>query len=216
MKNRRGSRHSLPTTQKLTIIAQDPSVRRNGRILTAQVEVPAEELLPGPCGYRIHVIDYDATATTWSMTLPRARKSSESGCLSTTRIQKRESLGKVTAADFNRALIENPEIPQRRTFTRSPCRFLHVSNLRSAGAARGDPTATSCTLLRMPSPRQMPFIPSEDRGLFFGYFAQSNGKPIYTCLSHDVVAHETTHALLDGIRPKKFSGAVLARPSRVS
>ena len=45
MKNRQGSRHSLPTTQKLTIIAQDPAVRRNGRILTAEIEIPAEEIL---------------------------------------------------------------------------------------------------------------------------------------------------------------------------
>jgi hypothetical protein len=46
------------------------------------------------------------------------------------------------------------------------------------------------------------FYSKEDRGLFFGYFANPAGEPIYTCLSHDVVAHETTHALLDGIRPR--------------
>jgi hypothetical protein len=62
MKNRSGSRHSLPTTQKLTIIAQDPSIRVNGRILTTEVEIPAEEILTGPCGYRVNVIDYDATS----------------------------------------------------------------------------------------------------------------------------------------------------------
>ncbi len=62
MRNDRRTRHSLPNTRKLTIIAQDPSVRIGGKIVTAQVDVPAEELLPGPRGYRVSVIDYD-TAT---------------------------------------------------------------------------------------------------------------------------------------------------------
>jgi len=35
-----------------------------GRILTAQVEVPAEELATGPWGHRVHVIDYDASTQT--------------------------------------------------------------------------------------------------------------------------------------------------------
>src|SRR5262249_4695578 len=27
------------------------------------------------------------------------------------------------------------------------------------------------------------------------------GKPVYTCLSHDIVAHELGHAVLDGLKP---------------
>ena len=46
------------------------------------------------------------------------------------------------------------------------------------------------------------FYSRDDRGIFFGYFEGANGKPVYTCLSHDVVAHETTHALLDGLRSR--------------
>jgi hypothetical protein len=47
------------------------------------------------------------------------------------------------------------------------------------------------------------------KALLFGYFPASSTNPgnhlpggiVYTCLSHDVVAHETTHALLDGMHP---------------
>src|ERR1039458_3127000 len=49
----------------MTIVAQDPSILdQEGHILTAQVPVPIEDLAPGPCGYRVHVIDYDSTTQT--------------------------------------------------------------------------------------------------------------------------------------------------------
>lgn len=42
--------------------------------------------------------------------------------------------------------------------------------------------------------------------LLFGYYpapsgrgGQVPGSPVYTCLSHDIIAHETTHAILDGM-----------------
>ncbi|HXE74624.1 MAG TPA: serine protease [Candidatus Xenobia bacterium] len=38
------------------------------------------------------------------------------------------------------------------------------------------------------------------RTLQFFYF-QGQEKPIYTALSHDIISHETGHAILDGIRP---------------
>src|SRR5688572_12402732 len=51
-----------PRTRRLTIVAQDPSVRIDGKILTTEVDIPAEEIAPGPRGYRVHVIDYDTTS----------------------------------------------------------------------------------------------------------------------------------------------------------
>ena len=45
-------------TRPLTILAQDPSVLdKDGVPLLTSVDVPAEELAPGPCGYRVRVID---------------------------------------------------------------------------------------------------------------------------------------------------------------
>ena len=47
------------------------------------------------------------------------------------------------------------------------------------------------------------------KALLFGYFPVASkdedntpGTIVFTCLSHDIVAHETTHALLDGVHPR--------------
>jgi hypothetical protein len=48
------------------------------------------------------------------------------------------------------------------------------------------------------------------KALLFGYFNAPTADPrdelpgglVFTCLSHDIIAHETTHAILDGIHPR--------------
>ena len=47
-------------TRRLTIIAQDPSVRSKRGILRARVDIPYEPVSAGPLGYRVQVIDYEA------------------------------------------------------------------------------------------------------------------------------------------------------------
>jgi hypothetical protein len=50
----------------------------------------------------------------------------------------------------------------------------------------------------------------DKKALLFGYFPASRTDPgghlpggmVFTCLSHDVIAHETTHALLDGLHAR--------------
>ncbi len=52
------------------------------------------------------------------------------------------------------------------------------------------------------------FYDPDLRSLLFGYFEASRndaganlpGQVVFTCLSHDIIVHETTHAVLDGIR----------------
>jgi hypothetical protein len=45
------------------------------------------------------------------------------------------------------------------------------------------------------------FYSRQTKALHFGYFADRKNRPIKTSLSHDIVAHETSHAILDGLRP---------------
>src|SRR5215203_3541619 len=56
-----------PSARKLTIVAKDPGLRLggpDGPMAFTQVSVPAELLAKGPTGYRIKVVDYNATERT--------------------------------------------------------------------------------------------------------------------------------------------------------
>ena len=44
------------------------------------------------------------------------------------------------------------------------------------------------------------YYSKDDHAIFFGYYPGESGT-VLTCLSHEVIAHETTHALVDGLRP---------------
>jgi hypothetical protein len=56
---------------------------------------------------------------------------------------------------------------------------------------------------------QNAYYSPEKKALLFGYFPvrtkdahNTPGTVVFSCLSHDIVAHEVTHALLDGVHPR--------------
>ena len=181
-----GGETSLPPTRQMTIVAQDPSVRRDGKILMAKVSVPAEELIPGPMGYRVQVVDYDATTRRYhgAHTLPadqgeepRAWREGSDTLVSDFRFHAQNVYALVmkTLARFELAL------GRRLGWS------FHSHQLKVAPHGMLDANA---------------FYSPGDEGLVFGYFAGRKGQPVYTCLSHDIVVHEATHALLDCLRER--------------
>lgn len=191
-------RRDLPNTRKFTIIAQDPSVTVNGRVLTTEIEVPAEELLPGPCGYRVNVIDYDAsTSTLYSPTVYATRAD---GAARDPFALKHTRAGKTKRARNQDArLLANPHFHAQNVYAivmKTLARFEFALGRRVPWGSDGHQLHVAPHAFADANA----FYSKEDRGLFFGYFADQAGEPVFTCLSHDVVAHETTHALLDGLR----------------
>lgn len=193
MRNLGGTRHSLRSTRKLSIIAQDPSVTVEGKIVRASVDVPAEELLPGPRGYRVVVVDYDVSAN--ALYAPAELPSGLEG-------DYVDPFDKASDAK----LLSDPRFHAQNAYAiamRILARFEFALGRRIKWGCEGH----QLNILPHAFAEPNAFYSREDRSLFFGYFESrpdKNGatRTIYSSLSHDVVAHETTHAILDGLRAR--------------
>lgn len=168
----------------VTIIAQDPGVRIRGKILTARVLIPDENVAPGPKGHRVSVVDYDSTTRT---------------LYAPAEIQKRDPFA--TATDHQ--LLNNPAFHAQNVYTivtRTLNCFENALGRRIPWSFGGH----QIKVIPHAFSDANAFYSKQNEALLFGYFPspQQPRKRIFTCLSHDVVVHETTHALLDGIKPR--------------
>lgn len=190
----------------MTIIAQDPSVKVKRRhpdtgadeevILTAQVEVPSEDLAPGPRGYRVQVIDYDSS--TGILYPPVEYRVLESGRYNDPYAEEPDDI-----------LMNDPGFHSQNVYAivmRTLARFEYALGRRVGWSFNGH------QLLVAPHAftEANAFYSASDRALLFGYFPKSSATleggrtpdMVFTCLSHDIIVHETTHALVDGLRQR--------------
>jgi hypothetical protein len=189
-----------PTERPLRVYAFDPSAGRLvGNYMT--VSVRYEELKPGPVGQRFAVIDYDGTSKTFyqpvnlndprlmvggglapSESDPRFHQQMVYAVASETLQRFEFALGRRIGWRGKRRSDDTPAVPRGA----SRCLNLFPHAMCQANA----------------------FYSPEAHGILFGYFKASRANPgrnlpgqtVFTCLSHDIIAHETTHAIVDGIR----------------
>lgn len=186
---------ALRRSWRVTIVAQDPAVRdASGRIIRAQVAVPADLLEPGPRGQRFHVVDYDAGSRRLSkpavFTDPRAEKADRPWTF-------RDQFVDAADAELETSAVfhaQNAYAIAARTLGA----FESALGRRLAWAFPGHQLYLVPHAFREANAYYSP----DDRSLLFGYIDMEAGERVYTCLSHDIVAHETTHAVLDGLRPR--------------
>ena len=181
-----------PRTRKLTIIAQDPSVTIDGKILTVQIEIPAEEIAPGPRGYRVQVTDYDISTGT----LYRAR--AYDPLQSDHYPDPYENAAK---RHQDKVFLTDPQFHQQNVYAivmKTLARFEFALGRRVNWAFPGHQINVAPHAFADANA----FYSKHEQALVFGYFQGLTGAPVFSCLSHDVVAHETTHALLDGLRER--------------
>jgi len=177
-------------TRRLTIIARDPSVQVNGSIVRASVEIPNEELASGPGGYRVQVVDYD----------------SSTGILYRTMMAPPNRSDGPPDDPFERCsddeMLASPDFHAMNSYAivmRTLALFEFALGRRVAWTFPGHQMKVAPHAFADANA----FYSAEDEALLFGYFPQLHGgRRVFACLAHDIVAHETTHALLDGLRER--------------
>lgn len=166
----------------LRVIAQDPSVTgEDGTILTATIRVPWSRMEDGPRGPRFHVVDFDASTG-------------------------RYLLHRTPPDDDLYADASDEELVGDFAFHAQQVYAVASRTLATFESALGRRLAWGFSghhlhLVPHAFAEANAYYSFEDRALLFGYVPAVEGRPpVYTCLSYDVVVHETTHAVLDGLR----------------
>lgn len=191
-----------PLSRNLRIFAFDPALSAQfdtAAIAEITIKVPWEkDLLPGPIGEYIEVIDVDPASGVFykPVDLNDPRVLAQNGLApSETNPQFHQQMvyavAMTTIGHFEQALgrvalwSSHRENTPDKQFVRRLRIYPHALRDRNA------------------------YYSPQRQALLFGYFPvgirderNTPGTLVFTCLSHDIIAHETTHALLEGVHPR--------------
>lgn len=189
-----------PAFRRVRAYAFDPSVslqKETAGINSLVYKVYWEKLDPGPTGEYVEVIDFDPTTKNFyhSVNLDSDYILAQDG------LEPSESnpqfhqqmvyaVAMTTISNFERALGRKVIWAPRRV--KGKKYFEYVQRLRIYPHALREPNA---------------YYSPDKKSLLFGYFSSTPvdavthmpNALVFTCLSHDIIAHEVTHAILDGM-----------------
>src|SRR5215468_3703497 len=199
--------YPAPPHRKLRIYAYDPGQGTKPDlydVAEATVPVPWEALKPGPVGEYLEIIDID----------PASER-----CYAPVNLEAPQLLAQNGLAPSE----PNPQFHQQMVYAvamRTIDRFEKALGRKALWAPRMPRDANGNLVGEpqyIPTVRVYPhalreanaYYNPEKFALLFGYFkadvdddAVTKNSTIFGALSHDIVAHETTHALLDGLHPR--------------
>jgi len=195
----------LPSARRsLRVFAFDPSMAtqmETARINQTTLSIPWEELTSGPVGEYVEVVDYDPA----------------SGCFYDPVDLNDKYL---IAEDGHAPSQNNPQFHQQMVYAvamRTIRNFERVLGRLAlwdgyGHGAQGANHKPDYKVDYVPRLRLYPhglreanaFYSPDKKAVLFGYFQRPVGRDaspltVFTCLSHDIIAHEVTHALLDGM-----------------
>lgn len=194
-----------PTRRRLRIFSHDPALATRldfAGIAELTISIPWESGLgKGPIGEYIEVVDIDPA----------------SNCVYAPVDLDHRNL---MATDGLAPSESNPQFHQQMTYAVAMATIRHFERALGRAAlwserteGRGDGRRDRFVRRLRIYPHalrdQNAFYSSDKKAILFGYFpverrggANAPGTMVFTCLSHDIIAHEITHALLDGVHPR--------------
>jgi hypothetical protein len=189
-----------PRERVLQVFAFDPSLSMDMELAVLnrlELRVPWEKLSPGPVGEYLEVVDVDpasqAAYAPVDLDLPALLAQDGLAPSEGTpqfHMQMVYAVASRTIKCFEQALgrpaLWSPRVTEEKIDFIQRLR-LYPHALREANA----------------------YYDPDKKAILFGYFPVSStnvvgnlpGGMVFTCLSHDIIVHETTHALLDGLHP---------------
>jgi hypothetical protein len=198
-----------PTERALQVYAFDPSTvsyadnRINTRIT---VHVPWEKLDPGPTGRKIGVVDYDAANKCYYPPV----NLDDPFLLANDGLDPSESDPR-----FHQQMVYAIAARTIHMFEVALGRDIHWRRAdRFGGSSESDDALRKTGDIRVlklyPHAMQAAnaYYSPQAHGILFGFFTANKsgqgrnlpGQRVFTCLSQDIIAHEMTHAVIDGIR----------------
>jgi hypothetical protein len=176
-----------PAKRPLRIFAFDPMLARLDSTRVITVSVPNEPLLPGPQGKRVEVIDYDGVNECMYPPVD----------LDDPSVLMRMGLDPAEA---------DPRFHQQMVYAVA---MKVIDNFDFALGRRLGFLGKRLRLFPHAFLGRNAYFDHKLGAVLFGFFLAEKGKQgpnlpgqtVFTCLSHDIIAHEITHALVHRLRP---------------
>lgn len=195
-----------PINRRLRVLAFDPSTAiklETTKISFITLNIPWEaDLKPGPIGEYIEVIDYDPGSKLFykPVDLNHVNILAQDGVIPSE-----------SDPHFHQQMVYAVAMMTIRNFERALGRVLFWGNHKVKKADGTYVTEFVRRLRIYPHAlrEQNAYYSPDKKALLFGYFPITRrdkdnipGTVVFTCLSHDIIAHEITHAILDGLHPR--------------
>lgn len=177
-----------PKRRPLKIYAADPMTGRNNLGNRARVDVENEDLQPGPQGERLMVVDYNATTGKYYPPV----NLDEPALLMQGGLEPTESDPR-----FHQQMVYAVAMRTLENFDRALGRRIYLNK-------RGKPLRIFPHAFYGANA----YFDEHLHAVLFGYFQADSrdpgenlpGQTVFTCLSHDIIAHEVTHAIVNRLR----------------